>query len=522
MSYNSTLLPVVSIGFTSPQGAAVQNATVDHHLVVRIRDRCKGVPAKSMTQCSYTNCRQATRRFADDELVDIYPIDAPLAGQNGTNVADVIACHAACSKQWHEEREGDLFAANHVVLPKELVEAEIASARVPSDYTLRLAPSTIEAARAYELQCQQLTIQYAAPDSVVTTATADGKTTVATSVESSFVVSMPMQAASVLPIDAAIINELTFSSLFRRRAVLTIGLTKDSTVTLLDRTMQAVMDQVMGESLTPEQKADFIITQKGKMEAVSHTCQAAVFRHPFRPSDPQGRTWYKLVIDLAFPAEMLQLTLGLFNSGFLQPDGDTLRETDKMVWQRMFLPPDALPDRPEATATLLDGTVVAANNNSTRQLWNHKTWARKLHTRRNFLTTLVANIETRLNSKISKGASVSRDSANDYFCSRWADNVTTVTQSIKEAQFQFMVNAQPVATLNMDRDSEQILYIMASDNTQLMCVQYDSAEQKPNRFEYLPCTYAGDMDELTRELTVRHFKIVNQGEVQAVYPRSGK
>jgi hypothetical protein len=448
------------------------------HPVARMRDSCGPLAAGSLFSCMYDNCTQPTRKFGEHDPVQLLTLDHDQG-------PGAVPWHSQCWAQY-QEHESLLYAALHVVLPVELLRKEEAAGRRPADYVERVAPSTLRVAMAYDVQCPQLLVSYAAPDVAPT-----DETLPMTGIHS-YAVSVPPEAVARVPVEAAVINECTFAQLFRKRALVTIAMRKSLDIERLNKAVVAVMADVMQSSLTVAQRRAFKITEKAPMEVVGHACQAVVFRHAFLPKAGDAQiTYHKLVVDLAFPAAQLAPTLFFFHKSFLDPDGDTLRDGDRLTWAELFGP--VAPRREQASS------------NGSRQFVNRTTWATKLQERRAFLSDTMQGVVKGLTDKLALGATVTRDAANDFFCSDWH-------------AAEYLVNAQPVETF---RTADDLHYVVAADMKSLLCCRYESTEAKANRFEYLPCVWAEDTAPLEEELAVRKFAVVNKNEVEQVFASGG-
>ena len=500
MSYNSQLMPMSSV---MAMPVAVKSPLLSRHLVCRVREQCGPIRAESLVRCVYERCR-LQREFTPQDQLEILTVDTPMSGENST--CDVLAFHRQCWLQYQTE-DAPLYAANRVVLPSEIIAQEAAAGRSVFDFINLQAPSALAAAEFYDIEAPQVEVLYAAPD---------------TPTGCSWVFSMPSGAADFVPLEPAVINERTFPSLFRRRAVLTVGMAQNLSINQLNKSVNGLMKEVMQVPLQDSERRAFKISEKAPMNVIADACTAAVFRHPFNKPDDSQRTYHKLVIEVAIPNELLGLTWEFFEKAFLNKDGDVLRENDRFVYSQIFKPPEQLPAEPPQQVQLLTGEVVAASKNSSRQFNNWRSWSQKLAERRGFLSDTLNTIVETVILRLAKGASVSRDSANDGFATRWTDDVVTTEQSLQNPKWTLLVNAQPVATFTADRNVNDLVYIVSEDFSSVATFVYDSREAKVNSHEYVPCVFGGDMGALSRELMVRRFTPVNEGTIEQIYVTGGQ
>jgi hypothetical protein len=379
------------------------------------------------------------------------------------------------------------FAAAHVILPDPLIRQETDGGRDPATFIETQAPSAVAVAAAYQITAPRAKVYYSAPD--------EGRW-------ASWVFALPVEAAAVTPIDESLFTDTTFMGLFRMRGVLDVGLDTSqtgNTLGELDAKISKSIKSVIDKELAKDVRSTLFQVMSEKVDKPKDVCRVSIFRHLF--AKPGGESSsniqsHKVVVELAIPRVKNDPLLRSFRASFLDPDGDVQNSKDKLLLADLF----------RGYQQWLEANPEQGGTNITRQHAGRKSWAWKLHQRREFLADLFHQFYTELATGVKKADKTRVTQVGQYFCNSWQDSVVEVEENTGESTWwQYAVNSQPISNQ---------FYVVTEDMGSLLCFENKSAIA---RDDHLPCVWAGDVGALQQEMAVREFKPVN--EVTLVFSR---
>jgi hypothetical protein len=461
------------------------------------RDNIQLSHANDLFRCVYSRCDQGGQIHPGD-TVDLSTTDTPL---DPDAPMGVMVWHIGCKARYRSD-EQLRNAANRIKLPVEIVQAEQTAGRDAVEFIALKAQSALKVAVVYE-GCPTLTVNYAGRDEEKGV---------------SWVMSIPTEALSKVPVDASVFNKKTFGGLFRMRAVVKVSATNKRSPELVNKTLLTAVKEAMETSLSREQRQRFQISEKERMDVYGDMLNVAAFRHPQPDASDATHQFMKVVIELEISLEKLIPLLTMFSQAFLDPDGDVQRSTNRLMWSEVF---DTTAPREVKEVTLPNGQNVPIGKNGNRQMQNRHSWMIKWTERRNFLKEAMDTIVQRMTERFRSTGTIQRTERASEFCNFWKADIKEVEQGNETSKWEYFVNAQAEATFQGMKDTD-LLYVVTEDMTKLQCYRNDSAENKNELFTYFPSVCFGDPTEMQRDMSQRQFVPVYETEALLIYRQSVK